>query len=404
MGEILFLTHRVPWPPDRGDKIRAHHMLRHLLDIAPVHLACFAESEAEAELSDPVRDRLASCKIVRRSKPQWQAGLEALATGQPISLTAFASRALDSHVARLIASGRIDRIVAFSGQMAHFVPTDFTGRFVMDFVDVDSAKFDGYAAQSDGPMAWVHAREGRRLAQFERQVAERADAASFVSEAEAALFRDRSGLNATRVIAIENGIDCNSYDPAKVDPVAKPTDGPLIVFTGQMDYRPNVEAVTSFAEIAMPVIRHAHPDAIFAIVGRAPVPAVLALNERDDVLVTGTVPDVRGWLAAADLVVAPLRIARGIQNKVLEAMAMARPVLASAAAAEGIDADDGEHFRIAPDVASEAELALGMLADPAASAAMGQAARAHMLARYGWGARLAPLANLLSADGKRIAA
>jgi glycosyltransferase involved in cell wall biosynthesis len=162
-----------------------------------------------------------------------------------------------------------------------------------------------------------------------------------------------------------------------------------------MDYRPNIEAVTAFAEEAMPAIRRSHAQSTFAIVGRAPPPAVLRLAEREGVIVTGAVPDVRSWLAAADVVVAPLRIARGIQNKVLEAMAMARPVVASPAAFEGIDAEPGRDLVVASD---EGAAVCDLLGDPLAAAAIGKAARRQMEQSYRWSARLAPLAAMLAPE------
>lgn len=396
MGEILFLTHRVPWPPDRGDKIRAHHLLRALLDLAPVHLGCFAETPEEAAAAHPLKARLASVTIAPRTKPQWRAGAEALLSGKPVSLTAFASNALAASVQQLLAERPISHIVAFSGQMAQFVPLNWAGHFLMDLVDVDSAKFAAYAAASHGPMAWVHAREARLLSAYERQIAARCNQLTLVSAAEAALLRAAlpSAL-AGKVSALENGIDTAFYDPDAVIPVPNPGKGPLLVFTGQMDYRPNVEAVVSFAKESLPLIAQRFAGATFAIVGRQPAPAVTALTQSPSIIVTGAVADVRGWLAAADVIVAPLRTARGVQNKVLEAMAMARPVVASHAAAEGIDARDGEHFLVAASPQEEAASILRLLDDPARRQSIGAAARQHMLARYGWAAQLSRLPELL---------
>ena len=170
------------------------------------------------------------------------------------------------------------------------------------------------------------------------------------------------------------------------------TQGPLLVFTGQMDYRPNVEAVAWFAAEVLPRLRQTHPAVRFAIVGRAPTAAVQALA-APDVIVTGAVDDVRPWLAAASVCVAPLHLARGIQNKVLEAMAMARPVVASPAAAEGID--HAGTLRVAGSAAEQARAIGALLDDPDAASALGDAARARVLARYDWAARLAPLDALL---------
>jgi polysaccharide biosynthesis protein PslH len=321
-------------------------------------------------------------------------GIEALAKGTPVSLTSFGSRTMQDYVDQVLASGKISHIFVFSGQMAQYVPADFAGRIVMDFVDVDSAKFESYAGEGSGFMRWINAREGTKLSAFEAEVAKRADASLFVSDAEAALFRQRSGAN--NVAALGNGIDTVLYNPAaKIKKLHPVFPDPLIVFTGQMDYRPNIEAVADFAHNAFPAIRAAHPETTFAIVGRNPTQAVVDLSMLPGVMVTGAVDDVRTWLNGADVVVAPLRIARGIQNKVLEAMAMARPVVASTAAAEGIDAVDGQHFRVAKDVAEEAQVVSDLLADTKKRLVLGKAAREHVVAHYGWDQQLAALDGIM---------
>ena len=274
-------------------------------------------------------------------------------------------------VENILARHSIDTIYVFSSQMAQYLPARPRQRVIMDFVDMDSAKFAAYAKSSAGPMAWFMRREAKMLFSHERAVAHRATASLFVSEAEAELFRSRSG--AQRVHAVENGIDTVFFDPmAQFKRIE--TMNSLIVFTGQMDYRPNIEAVTWFVEAILPHIRVRHPQARFAIVGRNPTDAVKALANQPGVIVTGEVADVRGWLAASCVVVAPLKLARGIQNKMLEAMAMARPVVASTGAAEGID--HGGTIRIGGTVGEIAEAVIALLDDPAAAAAIGRDARA----------------------------
>jgi polysaccharide biosynthesis protein PslH len=394
MKEILFLAHRVPWPPDRGDKIRSFNILQKLKTMAPVHVGAFADDARDVEHAEKARAELASLHAELRDKPQWLAGVEALATNKPVSLTSFASRTMQGWVSERLASGTISHIFVFSGQMAQYVPADFSGRLIMDFVDVDSAKFESYANEGGGFMRWINVREGKKLSVYEAAVAKLADASLFVSEAEAALFRARSG--ADNVFGVGNGIDSAFFDPAakykKLHPVFP---DPLIVFTGQMDYRPNIEAVTDFAHHAFPAIRAAHPETTFAIVGRNPTQAVVDLSALPGVMVTGAVDDVRTWLAGADVVVAPLRIARGIQNKVLEAMAMEKAVVASTAAAEGIEATDGAHFMVAANVADEARMAIELLGDMKRRLALGQAARAHVVTHYGWDQQLAALDGIM---------
>ncbi|WP_294310340.1 TIGR03087 family PEP-CTERM/XrtA system glycosyltransferase [uncultured Sphingomonas sp.] len=383
MRDLLFLAHRAPFPPDRGDKIRSYHVLRHLARNWRVHLCAFAEQAGEEELPSELRGDLASHHILRRTKPMPVAAVQALATGKPISLTAFAHPGMTRAVADMRARHPIAATYIFSGQMAQYRGTEPT---IMDMVDVDSAKFASLAATARPGMRHVLRREGRLLGRYERRVAQSVAATLFVSEAEAALFRSGGGQG--NVLAVENGIDATHYDPATIDPGA--SDGPLIVFTGQMDYRPNIDAVTRFAEHILPQVRKTCPAARFAIVGRAPTPAVRRLAS-EAVIVTGEVPDTRVWLARAAVCVAPLDLARGIQNKLLEAMAMARPIVASVAAAEGID--HGGTIAVAGDDRAFAERVVAALNGPADN----PAARAQVLARYDWTARLQPLDRLLGA-------
>ena len=388
MSDLLFLAHRVPFPPDRGDKIRSFHILQHLAVRHRVHLVAFADDEADFDPPAVFTDMLESCVIVPRVKSQRRAAIESLLTGRPVSLTAFADPRVAAAIGRIRAEHPIAATYAFSGQMAQYLDDSHA---VMDFVDMDSAKFAGLADDQRGPMRWMLRREAGMLGRFERMVAARVSASLFVSDAEAALFRRSGGQG--RILTIENGIDTVAYDPAIV--AAIPAPQPLIVFTGQMDYRPNVEAVCWFADAILPLVQARHPAALFAIVGRAPTAAVLALGDRDGVIVTGAVPDTRGWLAAASVCVAPLRLARGIQNKVLEAMAMARPVVVSATAAEGIDHDGT--IRVADAAAGFADAVSALIDDPEGASALGAAARARVQARYGWAARLAPLDAVIGA-------
>ena len=401
MAETLFLAHRIPFPPDRGDKIRTFHELRHLAGLGRVHLACLADDEEDAAhlagLREAIGPALGEAHVEVRRNSRVAAGARALVEGRPVSLALFDSAALRGFVGRMLAGGRIGTIFAFSGQMAQFVPEGLRARFVMDFGDVDSAKFEAYGAEG-GAMAPIHRREGRLLAAFEREVAARADVSLFVSEAEAELFRRRSGLANADIRALQNGVDLDYYDPDSSFPRIG-EKGPLIVFTGQMDYAPNIDAVRWFAGEVMPRL----PEARFAIVGRKPPEAVRRLA-GPRILVTGAVPDVRSWLAAADVVAAPLRIARGIQNKVLEAMAMARPVVASPAAFEGIEAEPGRHLLVAGTAEAQAEAIAGLLGDPKRAGELGRAARRRMEQVYRWDARLATLGDIVGAARRRAAA
>jgi polysaccharide biosynthesis protein PslH len=376
MGDLLFLAHRLPYPPDRGDRIRSWHVLRALAKLRHVHVCALIDDEADRAHVAVVEQVAASVTVIHRRKSKLVAIAQALATGQAASVAAFFDNELMTEVRAKLPL--VDTIYAFSSQMAAYVPANFQGRFVMDFVDMDSAKFAaaGFAGRQ----------EAKRLLAWEMATANRADVSIFVSDAEAALFTQQTGL-ASQVMG--NGIDLDHFAPDVVAPVSVP--GVLIVFTGQMDYPPNVEAVTGFVRDALPGIISVHPGAKFAIVGRAPTPNVQSLA-GPSVIVTGEVPDTRPWLAAASIVIAPLRIARGVQNKILEAMAMGKACIVSPNAAMGIAAVDGRDFVIADNAAGAV---IDLMANPERTTAIGEAARVRMMQAYSWDRQLAPLAGFI---------
>lgn len=407
MDEILFLAHRIPFPPDRGDKIRSHHVLKRLAQIAPVHVATFAEDGNDLAEEAALAAIAASYHLARRSKPLLLAGLEALATGKPVSLTAFHSRALEAYVGQVLATRPVSAIYVFSGQMGQYVPASFTGRVVMDFVDVDSAKFEAYGRRKGGLRNWIDAREGRVLTREEARLAARSDVSLLISDDERDLFISRLPQAVKPKVDVRtmgNGLDALFFDPALARPAAQlaATSGPKIVFTGQMDYAPNIEAATRAMDAIMPLARARFPDATFHVVGRNPPAALLARHGRDGCHVWGRVPDMREWLKGADLALVPLDIARGVQNKVLEAMAMGLPVVLSPGAATGIGARDGEHFRIAGSDRELTDAVIDLLSSPQRADAMGRAAREWILAEASWQAALAPLAGWLGFPGKGL--
>lgn len=397
MGEILFLAHRMPFPPDRGDKIRSHHLLKALAEMAPVHAGCFGDTDADFEHEPSLARYTESHRLIRRKKSMVVSGLEALASHKPISLTAFWHYELGEWVKQTIKDRDISTIFVFSGQMGQYVPADFEGRVVVDLCDVDSAKFEAYAKDGYWPRSWIDAREGKLLSDEEQCVSKRANMTLFVSAAEAALFNSRlTDHTAHDVKALRNGIDAAFFDPSAAKPhgdLAENT-GANLVFTGQMDYAPNVVAAKRVMDRILPQIREIHPDTNFHLVGRAPVAELRKRDGQNGIRVWGEVPDVRPFLAAADVVVAPLEIARGVQNKVLEAMAMARPVVLSHEAATGIDAEDGRDFAIGADDGQIVARILALLADGPAALNMAASARRYVLAHQSWAAMLAPLPQI----------
>jgi len=407
MSDILFLCHRIPFPPDRGDKIRSHYILRRLAKIAPVHVATFADDDFDIAEEAELAAISESYALVRRAKPLPLAGIQALARHQPVSLAAFHHRALAAYVESVLKTRHIACIYVFSGQMGQYVPEWYKGRVVADFVDVDSAKFDAYASKDRGPMAWVNAREGRLLRQEEARLAARAETSVLISRSEAELFRQRlpeGSRAAARIEVVGNGIHSSRFDPEIVAPETRMLDcpGPRLVFTGQMDYAPNIDASLRVAERVMPLVRHHLPEATFHIVGRNPPDDLLERDGDHGCRVWGRVDDIRPWLKAADVAVVALDIARGVQNKVLEAMSMELPVVLTPGAAEGIDAIDGQHFAIAESDENLAATVVDLLTHTRRAGQMGRAARRYVCENVSWQAALDKLPALVGFPGRTV--
>ena len=402
MDEILFLAHRVPFPPNRGDKIRSANLLRKLATLAPVHVGCFAENAEDRAGASTLIELAKSHRVINRSKPLVLAGVEAVLSGKPVSLTAFHNARLADWVRETVESRNIGTIVVFSGQMGQYIPDDFNGQVIVDLCDVDSAKFESYATAGD--RVWLNKREGRLLARAEERLARRADATILISEAEAELFVSRLQFpSMANVKVIGNGIDSVAFDPDKVeyDPRLAARKGPHFVFTGQMDYPPNEAACLWAIEHFLPAVRNAVPDAELHVVGRNPTSALLAKRGTDGLSVWGEVPDIRPYIAAADCVIAPLMIARGVQNKVLEAMAMAKPVMLTPQAATGIAANDGEHWLLCEaDADAMCKRAVELLENRDQAFDIGSAARRFVLTHHVWSAMLEPLEELVTGKGK----
>ncbi len=404
MPQILFLSHRIPFPPDRGDKIRSHHILKALAQIAPVHVGTFADDALDRAGEPDLAAIARSFHVQPRTKPLVLAGAQALASGAAVSRTAFHSKPLARWIDATLNAHPIRAIYVFSGQMGHYVPSGFAGRVIADFVDVDSAKFEAYARKKGAFAGWIDAREARLLREDEAALARRADVSLLITHQEADLFASRlpdAERLACDVRVLGNGIDSGFFDPAQCvpEPRMAAVNGPKLIFTGQMDYAPNVDAVVRMARCILPLIRRAMPRASFHIVGRCPGAEVRALDTLDGCTVWGRVDDVRTWLAASDLAVAPLGIARGVQNKVLEAMAMQLPVVLTPQAATGIDALDGRDFAIAQSDEAMAEAAVRLLKDREGARRMGESARAFVVGRKSWQAELAGLPALIDAMG-----
>jgi sugar transferase (PEP-CTERM/EpsH1 system associated) len=347
MPDLLFLCHRPPYPPDKGEKIRAWHVLNRLARTHRVHLGCLADEPVDEVLRAKLAGVCASvgCFAVRPLLQKFRA-LAGLRPGRPLTLDFFYSAGLARWIDERFARCPIDRLYVFSSGMAAYAFGRRAAIRVLDMVDVDSEKWRAYAAHHRWPLRALYRREADLLFAFERRAVLEFDRTLFVSEAELRHFVALAPDCGERLGWLENGVDLERFSPVRPYPCPYPEGAPNLVFTGTMDYWPNVDAVVWFAEQVMPRLRRERPEVRFHIVGANPAPRVLRLGESPGIHITRRVLDVRPYLAHADVAVAPLRIARGIQNKVLEAMAMARPVVATPAAFEGIRAVPGRDLLV----------------------------------------------------------
>lgn len=401
MREILFLVHRIPYPPDKGDKIRSWHFLSYLVEHYKVHLGCFADSDVDLAENAPVlRDLCGECYFARM-RP-WAARARSLAglwDGAPLTLQHYRHGGLNDWVQTLLADRPIDCIFAFSSAMAQYTMGDIGSqtRRVVDFVDVDSDKWRQYSETKPWPLNWIYRREARTLLAFEKKVAAEFDAALFVSSAEAKLFREAAPEQAHKIFHIGNGVDFRYFTPDADYTNPYEAEGKVLVFTGAMDYWPNIDAVTWFADEILPRVQAREPTARFCVVGAKPTPKVRALGRRPGIMVTGRVPDVRPYIAHATAVVAPLRIARGLQNKVLEGMSMAKTVVATPESCGGFEADIRGAVLLASDAEGFADRVISAFCSDRREAT-GKQARAAVLALHDWGKCLSRLGPLLQGE------
>jgi sugar transferase (PEP-CTERM/EpsH1 system associated) len=394
---ILYICHRIPFPPNKGDKIRSFNQIRDLSKRHTVHLACLVDDPADLQHVTALRKYCASVEAVYRGKMAARGlALLALFTGESLSVAAFYSRELKRRIDEKIRSERFDSIFVFCSSMAGYVADISDIPKVIDFVDVDSDKWRLYADFHPFPVSWIYRREADRLAQYEEVVARQFDRSIFVSKKEVDLFQKR--VSDRSISAIPNGVDLDYFYPRVDDTLS--TEPPMIVFTGAMDYFPNVDAVRYFCAEIFPKVRKVLPDLLFYIVGRNPVSSVRALGSQENVIVTGTVSDVRPYLAKAKVAVAPFRIARGIQNKILEAMAMGLPVIGTSIAFQGIEEKGETGCLSAEDPDAFVRALLLLLQDQPLRSQCGRQGRSFVERFYRWqdhGERLESL--LLEATG-----
>jgi sugar transferase (PEP-CTERM/EpsH1 system associated) len=393
MAKILFLAHRAPFPPDKGDKIRAFHLL--------IHLAARHEVWLGAGVDDPADiRRLAmfraagdhTCimplgRLRRACNMAW-----GVLSGAPLSVARFRHPTLERWISRVLRDVRPDLVFVYSSALAQYVVgrTGADVRLILDFVDADAQKWLAYAESAPLATRWAYRAEARRLVRFEQRALDAATAGVLVSETERRLQAALLPTGAAKLSVIPNGVDTDFFRPM---PELNPQRD--IVFCGRMDYAPNVDGVEWFVREILPRVWKRSPTAVFRIVGGAPVARVLALQAAPGVEVTGSVPDVRPYLARAAVVVAPLRIARGIQNKVLEGLAAGRPVVATPDALDGIAARPGCEVLVGSDAESFATAVADVLTGRAPPD-LGRLGREFVLRHHRWDVQLEALDQLIA--------
>jgi sugar transferase (PEP-CTERM/EpsH1 system associated) len=424
-SKILYLAHRIPYPPNKGDKIRTFNEIKYLSQDHGIDLVCLADNIDDISFK---KDLELYCQQVfvlplPTSLAKLQ-GIISLILGKAISVGYFYKRKLQRIIDRLLKENHYDAIICFSSPMAEYIyrskfynenkhrPIGQRTRLIMDFCDVDSDKWLQYAQTAKFPMNLAYRIENKRLFEYEKQVSNDFDFSVFTTNKEVDLFLAGHPV-AKNLMSIPNGVDFQYFSPGAENPKENIQDkrfvikdvhnknndirdkGPILLFTGSMDYYANVEGVSWFNAEILPLIKRKLPQAQFLIVGSNPHPIVKKLGENDGVIVTGFVDDIRPYYQMADICVIPLRLARGVQNKVLEAMSMGKPVVVTSKAVEGIMAVAGEHVFVQDTPDSFSEAVFRLFRDNSLKERMGMHARKFILDNYDWECNIKKFNELL---------
>lgn len=375
---ILYLCHRFPYPPKRGGKIRPFNMIRHLARSHEVVVCSLARSAQEAEEGRGIAPYCSEFHIHEVDETLQRLRMVAtLPTHVTASTSYFHSPALQKTTWRLLAERRFDLVFVHCSSVAHYVRNVRDVPRILDFGDMDSQKWLEYARFKPAPLKFGYAWEGHRLAAYERRLAREFDLCTATTHAEwQTLESYRTGVATDW---FPNGVDSEYFSMAEGD-----HDADTIAFVGRMDYYPNQEAMIRFCRDVLPALQQRRPGLKLLIIGADPSTTIRKLGQIEGVTVTGSVPDVRPLVRRAALTVAPLSIARGTQNKVLESMAMGVPVVASRAAAGGVDAVPGEHLLVADTVSEQCDAIVSLLADPDRRSFFARAGRARVLSNHAW--------------------
>jgi len=402
---ILFLSHRIPYPPDKGDKIRSLNMIKHLSKKHRIFLGTIFDEEDDknhiVKLKEYCRE-ISAIPLTGKFKL-----LYGFFASKPFSVSNFYDPRLQKFVDTVLEKNNIQAVICFCSSMAEYVfktplykKNKLKGiRLIMDFVDLDSDKWRQYAQFSKGIMKYVYKIEWKQLFKYEVKINRTFHHSIFISPKEAAIFKEYYP-EMKNISIVPNGVDHQFFSPDQVPvmpELKKYIQGPMLVFTGRMDYLANVNGVIWFCRQVFPKIRKQYPDVQFYIVGNKPSDAIWALTEMEGITVTGYVEDIREYYKMADVCVTPLKIARGLQNKVLEAMAMGKAVVATSSAKTGIICKENEDFILADDAETFAHAVIELLTDSVVREKIGRCAMENVRKHYDWDENLAKLDSLLNA-------
>ncbi len=391
-SRILYVTHRVPYPPDRGDRIRTWNILKFLAGRAFVDLACLADEPASEDTLKVLRGVTNQLAVIPHAgRSRYVRGAISMLRNGTATEGLFKSPALKKKLQDWSSKTKYDAVLASSSGVARYLFPPCvnleTKRWV-DLIDVDSQKWLDYAKAAKFPMSLVYGTEGKRLRQVECYLEKTCDRLLVVSEAERDLFQ--KFCPSDNIAAVSNGVDYEYFAPQS----GTPSEPHSCAFVGVMNYKPNADGAIWFAQNVWPGIRQRYPDAKFYVVGKSPTPEVQALSSIGGIEVTGSVPDVRPWLMRSTCAVVPLQIARGVQNKVLEAMACGRPVICSPEPLKGLAAEPGVHLLRADDAADWIATVSRVFDDRQLQQTLGEAGMKCVQQNYSWNTALALLNEL----------
>jgi sugar transferase (PEP-CTERM/EpsH1 system associated) len=397
--KVLFVCHRVPFPPKRGGKIRPFNIIRHLQDQGHrVTVASLARSQTEADEAEGLAAHCSKRMIeIVDDKQAWPRMVAWLPTTRPSSFGYFHSPRLKARIDAELATGAYDLIFAHCSSVAPYVAEARAPLKIIDFGDMDSQKWREYSQHRAFPLSAGYWLEAVKLERTERLLTGKFDLATCTTRAE---MESLQTLGATGQTAwFPNGVDAEFFKPSGVD-----YEPDLVTFIGRMDYYPNQQAVTGFCEEVLPTLQARRPGTRFEIVGADPSRQIRELGQLPGVTVTGSVPDVRPYVTRAALTIAPLQIARGTQNKILESMAMGVPVVCSRQASGGVDAVPGEHLLACDTREQLVEAIVQILGSRELRERLSVAGRDRVLANHSWPSSMQRLDALIASQFPKRAA